>query len=52
VVETKSSLFADDLRGTEKAKIQCGEVHFKALEHADNPAKFVKASTLEDVLLA
>ena len=31
VVETKSSLFADDLRDNEAAKIACGEAHFKAL---------------------
>ena len=31
VVETKGSLFTDDLRGTEGAKIKCGEAHFEAL---------------------
>ncbi|MEI6314731.1 MAG: hypothetical protein WCO89_07680, partial [Syntrophus sp. (in: bacteria)] len=50
VVETKSGLFIDELRDRERAKITCGEAHFKALESGDNPAKFVKASTLEDVL--
>jgi type III restriction enzyme len=50
VVETKSSLFTDDLRDRESAKITCGEAHFKALERGHNPAKFVKASKLEDVL--
>ncbi len=50
VVETKSSLFTDDLRDRENAKITCGEAHFKALERGDNPARFVKASKLEDVL--
>jgi type III restriction enzyme len=52
VVETKSSLFAEDLRDRERAKIKCGEVHFKALEREENPARFVKASTLQDVLLS
>jgi type III restriction enzyme len=52
VVETKSSLFTDDLRDRESAKITCGEAHFKALESGDNPARFVKASTLEDVLIS
>jgi len=52
VVETKSSLFTDDLRDRESAKITCGEAHFKALEREENPAKFVKASTLEDVLIS
>ena len=51
VVETKSSLFIDDLRERENAKITCGEAHFKALESGDNPARFVKASTLEDILI-
>jgi len=31
VVETKGSLFSDALRPTEKAKIDCGREHFKAL---------------------
>ncbi|MGL4998623.1 MAG: hypothetical protein ACRC5T_06605 [Cetobacterium sp.] len=32
VVETKGSVFEDDLRETEKLKIQCGKEHFKVLE--------------------
>jgi len=31
VVETKGSLFTDALRPTEKAKIDCGKEHFKAI---------------------
>jgi len=31
VVETKGTLFADALRATEQAKIDCGEKHFEAL---------------------
>ncbi len=50
VVETKSSLFTDDLRDREGAKIKCGEAHFKALAVTDKPARFVKAAKLEDVL--
>ena len=50
VVETKSSLFTDDLRDRESAKIQCGEAHFKTLAVGSNPAHFVKAKTLDDVL--
>jgi type III restriction enzyme len=52
VVETKSSMFPDDLRDRENAKIACGKEHFKALEADDNPAKFVRASRLEDVLVS
>lgn len=52
VVETKSSMFTDDLRDRESAKISCGEAHFKALAQGDNPARFVKATKLEDVFAA
>ncbi len=50
VVETKSSLFNDDLRDPESAKIECGKAHFKALETGTNPARFVQATKLEEVL--
>jgi type III restriction enzyme len=50
VVETKSSLFTDDLRDRESAKIKCGEAHFDALAVGVNPARFVKATKLDDVL--
>jgi len=50
VVETKSGLFADDLRDKERAKIECGKVHFKALAVGDNPARFEKATKLDDLL--
>ena len=44
VVETKSSLFTDDLRDKESAKIKCGEAHFAALAVGENPARFIKAT--------
>lgn len=53
VVETKSSIFSDDLRAAEKAKIDCGIAHFEALSKdkagnvLDNPAKFVKADSFD-----
>jgi type III restriction enzyme len=51
VVETKSSLFTDDLRDKESAKVKCGEAHFDALAvGVDKPAKFIKATKLEDVM--
>jgi len=50
VVETKSSLFTDDLRDKESAKIKCGEAHFVALATGENPARFIKATKLDDVL--
>lgn len=51
VVETKSSLFADDLRERESAKIECGKAHFEALADGDNPAKYEIASTLKHLLM-
>jgi len=51
VIETKGSLFHEDLRGTEGAKIDCGKVHFRALAAGiDEPAKYITASSFEDVL--
>ena len=50
VVETKQSLFGMDIRGTEQSKINCGKVHFIAIGDGDNPAKFVTAGSLGDVL--
>ncbi|MGL5758551.1 type III restriction-modification system endonuclease [Plesiomonas sp.] len=53
VVETKSSIFSDDLRASEQAKINCGIEHFKALakDHDGNaithPAKFIKADKFD-----
>jgi len=51
VVETKGSLFKDDLRGTEGAKIECGNAHFKALAVGDNPARYKVATKLDDLLI-
>jgi type III restriction enzyme len=50
VVETKGSLFAEELRGQEAAKIACGLAHFEALAVDQNPARYVKATKLDDVL--
>lgn len=50
VVETKSSLFTDDLRDKESAKIECGKAHFKALEARETPAKYIVARSVDDML--
>ena len=50
VVETKSSLFADDLRDAEAAKIACGRAHFDALAVGESPAKYVAAHSVEEIL--
>lgn len=50
VVETKSSLFTDDLRDKEQAKIVCGKAHFQALACGEKPAHYVVARTVDDLL--
>ena len=50
VVETKSSLFTDDLRHKESAKIECGKAHFKALAVGENPAEFIQARNIDDLM--
>ena len=48
VVETKGSIFAENLRGLEDMKIECGKAHFEALRLAEPPAKYVVAHTFDD----
>ncbi|OIR05966.1 type III restriction enzyme, res subunit [mine drainage metagenome] len=50
VVETKSSLFTDDLRDKESSKIECGKAHFTALATGENPAKYLVATKFEDLV--
>lgn len=50
VVETKHSLFADDIRDREEDKIKCGRAHFAAIATDENPAQFKKATKLSDIL--
>ena len=50
VVETKSSLFTDDLRDKESAKIECGKAHFEALALGENPAHYEVARSVDDLL--
>lgn len=50
VVETKGSLFTDDLRNKERAKIACGEAHFEALAVGENPARYVVERSVIDLL--
>jgi len=50
VVETKGDLFNDALRGIEAAKIACGEAHFKALAVDENPASYIKATKIDDLM--
>jgi len=50
VVETKSSLFAEDLRDKESAKIKCGKSHFEALAVGENPASYLVARNIDDLM--
>jgi type III restriction enzyme len=50
VVETKSSGWWDDLRHHEGAKIKCGEKHFQAIAAEPNPARFIKATSVDGVM--
>jgi type III restriction enzyme len=54
VVETKNPsglLLTDGLRDVEKKKIDCGKAHFKALAVGDDPASYLAARSLDEVLL-
>ncbi len=50
VVETKGSAWWDDLRHVEGAKIKCGQKHFAEIAVGENPAQYVKAVTVDDML--
>jgi len=50
VVETKAALFADALRPTEGAKIECARAHFQALAVREPPARYLVARGIDDVL--
>ncbi|WP_411698542.1 DEAD/DEAH box helicase family protein [Conyzicola sp.] len=49
VVETKGTVFINDLRDSEAAKIYCGKAHFRSFSETDNPASYLVATSLEDV---
>ena len=50
VVETKGSLYNNDLRPTETAKIECGKKHFKALTVGESPAQYTVATSVDELL--
>ncbi len=50
VVETKSGLFMDDLRYIEAGKIACGKVHFGVLASGSNPARYIMARNVDDLM--
>ncbi len=52
VVETKSSLFAKELRDKESSKIRSDAAHFAELAQHNSPAdQFLKSTQLDDVLV-
>jgi len=50
VVETKGSNWWDDLRSKEGAKIRCGEKHFEEMAADKNPARYLRATSVDDVM--
>lgn len=50
VIETKSSLYTDDLRDNEAAKIACGKAHFQALATGPNSARYIQATKVDDIM--
>jgi type III restriction enzyme len=50
VVETKFSLFDEDLRDGESGRIKCGTAHFKALAVGPNPAIYGKFKDVEGLV--
>ncbi len=52
VVETKSSLFEEDLRNKEGGQIKCGAAHFTALSMEDKPVTYGKFTSVGEMLQA
>ena len=52
VAETKGSSFLDDLRNTERAKVECGKAHFSVLAVGENPAQYRVVHTFDELLTA
>ena len=49
VVETKGSLFTDDIRDVESGKIECGKAHFNALKVGESPVRYKVATSFSDL---
>ena len=50
VVETKGSAFLDDLRNAERAKVECGKAHFKALQVGESTARYRVVHKADELL--
>ena len=51
VAETKGSSFNDDLRNSERAKVECGKAHFAALEVGETPVKYRVVHQLDELFI-
>ncbi len=49
IVETKASLFLDDLRAREMSKIKCAKEHFKALTVNESPAQYIVVDSMDGI---
>ena len=49
VAETKGSSFLDDLRNTERAKVECSKAHFETLAIDENPARYRVVHKLDEL---
>ena len=49
VAETKGTSHLDDLRNTERAKAECGKVHFETLKIGEDPAQYRVVHTLDEL---
>jgi type III restriction enzyme len=50
VVETKSSLFAEDLRDREWTRVECGKAHFATIASGENLAHYLVARSFDALL--
>jgi type III restriction enzyme len=51
VVETKGSMWWDDLRHLEGAKIKCGEKHFEEIgKVSESPARYIKSTDVDGMM--
>ena len=50
LVETKATRWWDDLRHKEGAKIACGKEHIAVLAEGENPAKYIRATSVSDMM--
>jgi type III restriction enzyme len=50
VVETKGTLFTDDLPDAQGLKIQCGRAHFRDVSVGEAPARYEVATSFDDLM--